>query len=152
MLSSVYELADARESADWERSISPREWREDLRPYIRTKIEAPPGDRLISRKEAAFILGVSEPRVSVLVAQGRLFGWKTAPGKPGNPLWLSARQIDRYMHDSDRVQRRKAWEGKKTVDGAQVSRWLIDDMPEGSVWFRKFIPRHEQESQEPDSR
>jgi hypothetical protein len=89
--------------------ISPSEWNRNLlHPVIRTKIEAPPGDRLISRAEAAEWLGVGTNKISNLVIEGRLFGWQTDPGKSGVRLWLSARQVFRYANDPVRLRRRQA--------------------------------------------
>lgn len=115
LLSSVLRLAEEREHRV--RGISPKEWREGptLKPFIRSKIEAPPGDRLISRREAAGMLGVCEPRVSVLVAEGRLFGWQSLPGKPGCRLWLSERQVLRYRDDRERATRRARQRGGNSL-------------------------------------
>jgi hypothetical protein len=51
------------------------------------------------------MLRVSENRVTLLVAEGRLFGWQTHPGKPACRMWLSERQVNRYVSDPDRVKR-----------------------------------------------
>jgi len=113
-LSSVIRLLAERESAQWSRAQTPHAWREGRtrKPFIRSRIEAPAGDRLISRSEAAGILGVAPARVSVLVAEGRLFGWQEHPGKPGCPLWLSEAQVWRYAHSADRLRRRRSQRGE----------------------------------------
>lgn len=105
----VYAMADRREQKRSRSSVSPEEWNERaMKPFIRTKIEAPPGDILITRVEAGAMLGISVGNVSRLVSEGRLFGWQAEPGKPGNPLYLSARQVARYREDPDRLKRRAA--------------------------------------------
>ena len=109
LLEDVLRVEEEREAG--RKTIPVSQWKHDLRhPYIRTKIEAAPGDRLVSRREAAFMLGCSEPRVSILVAEGFLFGWQTSPGKPGCRLWLSENQILRFGSTEDRVMRKERWE------------------------------------------
>jgi excisionase family DNA binding protein len=59
-LREVTTLAAERERRRWRSGISPKQWKEDLRhPLVRTEIVAPPGDRLISRADAAAFLDVS---------------------------------------------------------------------------------------------
>ncbi len=107
-------LRDERERAV--RTISPTAWRQDLQhPVVRTKIEAPPGDHLITRSEAAEMLGIAPVDVSKLVSRGRLFGWQKQPGQRGSCVWLSKRQVIRYADDPDRIRRSRAWrEGKRS--------------------------------------
>jgi hypothetical protein len=105
----VYEHADRRDQKKSRAGATPTAWKNRMvKPFIRATIEAPPGDRLITRAEAAGFLGGPVQRVSFLVAKGRLFGWQTTPGKPGCPLYLSERQVVRYGNDPDRLKRRAA--------------------------------------------
>jgi hypothetical protein len=109
-LSSVLRLAEAREAEAWRRADRPevRERGNLLWGWHRARIEAPPGDRLISRAEAAFLLDIAPHRISVLVSQGKLHSWQTHPGRPGCRLWLSERQVIRYRDDPERLRRRDA--------------------------------------------
>lgn len=136
-LSSVLRLMADREVAADRRGISPRQWREGstLKPLIRSKIEAPPGDPLISRSEAAWLLGVTPARVSVLVGKGRLFGWQRFPGKHGCPLWLSERQVLRLSQDS-------GWQrGHACAKGERPGR--LDDWPAGlQTPMEEFMDGH----------
>jgi hypothetical protein len=105
----VYAVADVRDQKKLRAGATPTTWKNRMvKPFIRTTIEPPQNDRLITRAEAAGYLGVPVQRVSFLVAKGRLFGWQTHPGKPGCPLFLSERQVIRYGTDPDRVKRRAA--------------------------------------------
>lgn len=107
---ALFALADRREQRRSRTDIAPHVWNERMvRPIICTKIEPPPGDRLIGRQEAAFLLGIAQKRVSRLVATGRLFGWQKQPGRSGSALWLSERQVVRYGNDPDRLARRAAY-------------------------------------------
>lgn len=107
---AVYAFADKRERKRSRAFISPTQWKERMvKPFIRTTIEAPPNDILVTRAEAAQMLGVSVSKISELVAKGRLFGWQTQPGKSGVPLYLSGNQVIRYRDDPDRLKRRAAY-------------------------------------------
>ena len=113
----VEKLAADRSRRKLRRCKTPGEWAHDqMHPYVRTKIEAPPGDRLITRQEAAGILQVRETRVTELVQSGRLFGFQEKPGRQGSRLWLSYNQLMRYAASWDRV-RRRAWHDGTAVPG-----------------------------------
>ena len=113
----VESLAADRNRRERRRCKTPAEWAyEGMRPCIRATVEAPPGDLLISRQEAAAILGVSLIRVTELVQQGRLFGWQRKPGRSGSRLWLSSNQVARYAASWDRV-RRRAWREGTAIPG-----------------------------------
>ena len=108
----VEAMAAQREMRKRRSSKSPGEWAHDLlRPYIRTKLEAAPGDRLIAMKEAAAILGVCVSRVSLLVKEGRLFGFQEKPRNSGTRLYLSFNQVTRYATSWDRARRRACGDG-----------------------------------------
>jgi len=116
----VENLAAERNRRKLRRCKTPGEWAHDLmHPYVRTKIEAPPGDRLITVKEAAAILKVGTERVSELVRTGRLFGFQHKPGRQGSKLWLSYNQLMSYANRWDSV-RRRAWRDGTAVPGEHV--------------------------------
>jgi hypothetical protein len=132
-LRDVYRFERAK-SAD-RLKISVELWRHDLRhPTYFTELVPGKGDRLITRREAARILGCSEPRVSEMVIRGYLFGYKEYPGKPGCPLFLSERQIERVASDPDRLERKarrvknRQDEDVEETPGARSSRlWRRDN-------------------------
>jgi predicted XRE-type DNA-binding protein len=109
-LADVMAAGDARERKAWQRTIPEERWNRKTagKPFIRTKIETPPNDLLITPVEAARMLGVSQPLISNLVRRGRLFGWQEHPGKQGSRLWLSGNQVQRYANDPERLKRREA--------------------------------------------
>ncbi len=105
----VYGFVDARERRQAEAGFTASQWKERMaRPFIRTQIAAPQNDLLVTPAEAARMLGISAKGVSNLVCRGRLFGWQTQAGKPGCPLYLSAKQVARYRDDPDRLKRQAA--------------------------------------------
>jgi hypothetical protein len=105
----VYALADKRDRKHSQAGFTAAEWKERMvKPFIRTKIEAPPNDILVTRAEAANMLGISAKMVGNLVRKGRLFGWQEEPGKPHSPLFLSGNQVVRYRDDPDRQKRSAA--------------------------------------------
>jgi hypothetical protein len=113
----VYALADRREQKESSSGVTPYAWRTRIvKPFIRTILEPPPGDRLVSRQEAAAYLGVPPQRISLLVGQGRLFGWQTNPGKHGCRLYVSERQLARYGNSAERLKRRAARPGTGNRD------------------------------------
>ncbi len=113
----VENLARKREIHRRRNSKTPAEWAYDgMRPHIRTRLEAPPDDRLISRNEAAGILDVRPRRITHLVGEGRLFGWQEKPGIPGSRLMLSYNQVLRYATSWDHV-RRRAWRDGTAIPG-----------------------------------
>jgi hypothetical protein len=108
----VYALADRRDQKKSMEGIRPAVWRDQMvKPFIRTRLEAPPGGRLLSRQEAAYFLCVPVQRISWLVGRGRLFGWQEHPGKHGCPLYVSERQFVRYASSEERLKRRAARPG-----------------------------------------
>ena len=110
-LAAVVEMADRREREMLARCIPAKEWEYDrLRPYFRTKLEAPPGDRLISRPEAARMLDVHPCTVTRLILKGTLFAWQSEPGKKGSLVFLSYNQVLRYSERPDRRLRRQRYE------------------------------------------
>jgi excisionase family DNA binding protein len=116
-LSEVLALAEARERKTWQRGITPKQWKTDLRhPIVRTTIEAPPGDSLLTRTEAAHVLDVTLSKVSLLVAAGHLFAWQKEPGKPGSRMWLSASQVWRYANDPIRLKRKAAQDSNRAPE------------------------------------
>src|SRR5258708_11705811 len=122
LLDEILRCRDERDSK--RRTISPAEWKRDLRhPIIRTDLTAPANDELIPVKEAARILNVHRTTVSHLVAEGKLFGWQKEPGKPGVRLWLSLNQVCRYAQNPERLRRRKAWEGKSPMNEGKWHEW-----------------------------
>jgi hypothetical protein len=111
-------------------AISPTQWKERMvKPFIRTTIEAPPGDILITRAEAAQMLGIHINGISNFVAKGRLFGWQTQPGKQGVKLYLSARQVARYRDDPDRLKRRAAYKRGRRPPSP------LGQETEGEIWL-----------------
>jgi hypothetical protein len=111
----VYALADRRDQKKSMEGIAPAAWGERMvKPFIRSTLEPPPGDRLLSRQEAACYLGVPAQRISWLVGRGRLFGWQAHPGKHGCRLYVSERQLVRYANSEERMKRRAAGPGTGT--------------------------------------
>ena len=120
----VCRMADERESRVLARAVPAKEWEADAyRPNYRCAIEAPPGDRLITRKEAAEILGVHPVRVSAMVKRGQLFGWQEDIGKQGSRLWLSERQVNRVGCTEFRLEAKRRWaESDRRLNSGEVER------------------------------
>lgn len=110
LLEDIEALVRLREREESRRSIAPGAWREGptRKPFIRSALEAPPGDRLVTRVEAAAQLGVHVNTVTALVMKGILFGWQRIPGIHGCPLMLSERQVRRVANDPERIRRQQA--------------------------------------------
>ncbi len=105
LMHEVVNLMDERDRT--QKTMSPSEWkRKSQRPIVRANVEPPTGDRLISVKQAADLLGVRVPSVVSYIARGRLFAWQQKPGKRGSKVWLSERQVERYRDNPDRLRRR----------------------------------------------
>lgn len=122
LLGDVVRLVEQRMAKQC--GTGPEEWaRRRRQPYVRTKLEAPTGDCLISVREAAAILGAAGSTVLAYVSDGRLFGWQERPGKHGCPVYLSEKQVRRYAADPERVRRRAAYErGAGRVDSLMASK------------------------------
>ncbi len=86
-------------------SKTPEQWKYDLRhPVVRTKMEPGIGDRLISRREAASILGIQEASLSKLICRGIVFAWQKDPGKRGSRTFFSERQVVRVSQRPERLK------------------------------------------------
>lgn len=114
VLGEVEALSDWREKRLFGKGTHPRDWREGptRKPLIRSKIEAPPGDTLISRREAAFRMGVHVTTITGFVRRGILFAWQERPGMRGSRLWLSERQVARVSNDPERIRAQQAYYGR----------------------------------------
>jgi hypothetical protein len=111
LLGEVTLLEVKRERDSEGRGLHPGTWTGDLRrPIVRTELEAPPGDRLITVKEAALLLDVVPAYVRNLVRRARLFSWQARPGHPGCRVWLSEAQVLRYRERPERLKGREARE------------------------------------------
>lgn len=130
-LRKVLDLASRRSAAEARRGFTPRQWNEGptRHPFIRTTIQAPPGDRLITPREAAAILDIHVTKITHLVRKGILFGWQTTPGRQGCPLWLSERQVLRYRDDPARLKKRRAY-----LEGAAPLTPLGQMLTETEAW------------------
>lgn len=121
-VSSIVRYMDEREATSSKRSYTPEEWGKRRRvPRFTDRMEPWPGDRLICRREAAEILGVSLPRLSVLAAEGALRVWQESFRKPGCRAWFSEREVRRYAVDEERVRRREARERGLKGGNPQIS-------------------------------
>ena len=110
-LKEVLDYEALREARAAKRRIPAEQWKMQMRhPLVRSKVEAPPGDRLITRKEAAGILGVSVGRVQDLNEMGILFAWQKEIGKHGSRVYLSENQVRRYSEHPERLKHRRIWE------------------------------------------
>jgi len=122
---AVLALLDQKETKQQARAIPAKEWLSDnRRPYIRTKIQPPPNDHLITRKEAANILNVHPVRISDLVKAGFLFGWQKSLGKQGSPLYLSQTQVLRLANNPTHQQSRATWDNSQlSTLNSQLKSW-----------------------------
>jgi plasmid maintenance system antidote protein VapI len=106
---TLLELRREREAAG--RGVHPATWTGDLRlPVVRSTVEAPANDRLITKEEAAELLGVKPGTVLRLVKRARLFAWQKQPNRPGSRKWFSEAQVLRYRDRPERLKGRAAWE------------------------------------------
>ena len=103
--SAVRGRVEAKEVVRRRGSKTPEQWKYDLRhPVVRTKMEPGIGDRLISRREAASILGIQEASLSNLIRRGIVFAWQKDPGKRGSRTFFSEHQLMRVSQRPERVK------------------------------------------------
>jgi hypothetical protein len=111
-LYAVSRLLRERERAEEKRtfaqSVSGERSRE-RRAFIRRWAAEPlaEGDELITRQQAAEVLGVSPRRVSMLVTQGRLWAEQEIPGRSGSRMWFRLSHVTAYWNRPERIEHRR---------------------------------------------
>lgn len=68
------------------------------------------GDELVTRRQAAEILGVSARRLSTLVMEGKLWAYQGVPGRSGSAMTFRLSHVTAWGRKAERAARRAAHE------------------------------------------